>query len=363
MMETAPTKAEQGGKKMRMRWAAALLAAITWAPASSADPVADFYKGKQITLIVSYGPGGGYDVYARTLARHMPKYIPGNPTIIIQNMPGAGSLRGANYIYNAAPKDGTAFGTFARNIPLIGLLQKTNQNVQFDPLKFTWIGSSASFADDAYLLMVRRDAPVKSVADARKDGGPPIILGTTAEGVSSDTMGVVLREMLGFNVKQVPGYTDGAALNLAFERGEIEARNVGLSSIRSTKGDWVKPGGLGNVLMVFGRATRHGDFPNAPTARELAKNDADRRLIEILEVPYSLSRPFAAPPGVPEDRAKALVKAFMDTHKDPGYLEEAKKANFEVSPIDGAEVLRLIKVIADTPDDQLKSIEKLVEGG
>jgi tripartite-type tricarboxylate transporter receptor subunit TctC len=117
------------------------------------------------------------------------------------------------------------------------------------------------------------------------------------------------------------------------------------------------------VLVVFGRSTRHRDFPNAPTARELAKNDRDRNLIEILEIPYALSRPFAAPPGVPEDRAKALVKAFMETHKDPGYLEEAKKANFDVSPIDGAEVLGMIKKIADTPDDQLRSIEKLVEGG
>ena len=350
---------------MRMPWAAAFVAAATMfaAPVAQADPVADFYKGKQITLIVSYGPGGGYDVYARVLARYMPKYIPGNPSIVIQNMPGAGSLRGANYIYNAAPKDGTAFGTFARNIPLIGLLQKTNQNVQFDPMKFTWLGSSASFADDAYLLMVRRDATVKSVEDARKPGGPPIVLGTTAEGVSSDTMGVVLREMLGFNIKQVPGYTDGAALNLAFERGEIEARNVGYSSIKPNKPDWVKPGGLGNILAVFGRATRHADFPNAPTGRELARNPSDRNLIEILEIPYSLSRPFAAPPGVPEDRAKALQKAFMEAHKDPGYLEEAKKANFEVSPIDGAEVLRLIKQIADTPEDQLKKIEKLVEGG
>jgi tripartite-type tricarboxylate transporter receptor subunit TctC len=333
------------------------------APQARADAVADFYKGKQINLVVSYGPGGGYDVYARVLARYMGKYIPGNPTIVIQNMPGAGSLRGANFIYNAAPKDGTAFGTFARNIPLIGLLQKTNQNVQFDPLKFTWLGSSASFADDAYLLMVHKNAPVKSVDDARKPGGPPILLGTTAEGASSDAIGVVLREMLGFNIKQIPGYTDGAALNLAFERGEIEGRNVGLSSIRSTKPDWVKPGGIGNVLVVFGRAMRHRDYPNAPTARELARNASDRNLIEILEVPYALSRPFAAPPGVPEDRAKALQKAFMDTHKDPGYLEEAAKGNFDVSPIDGAEVLRLIQVIAKTPEDQLKSIEKLVEGG
>jgi tripartite-type tricarboxylate transporter receptor subunit TctC len=350
---------------MLMRWAAAfLLMIVGLAPLQArADAVEDFYKGKQITLIVSYGPGGGYDVYARVLARYMGKYIPGNPTIVIQNMPGAGSLRGANFIYNAAPKDGTAFGTFARNIPLVGLLQKTNQNVQFDPTKFTWLGSSASFADDAYLLMVRKDAHVKTIEDARKPGGEPILLGTTAEGASSDAIGVVLREMLGFNIKPIPGYTDGAVLNLAFERGEIEARNVGLSSIRSTKPDWVKPGGLGKVFVVFGRATRHRDFPDAPTARELARTDKDRNLIEILEVPYQLSRPFAAPPGVPEDRAKALVKAFMETHKDPGYLEEAKNGNFDVSPIDGAEVLRLINQIARTPEDQLKSIEKLVEGG
>lgn len=348
---------------MLMRWAVAVSAGMVAfvAPQARADAVADFYKGKQITLTVSYGPGGGYDVYARTLARYMSKYIPGNPAILIQNMPGAGSLKGANYLYNVAPRDGTAFGTFARNIPLVGIL-KTNKNVQFDPLKYTWLGSSASFADDAYVLMVHKDAKVKSVEEARKPGGSPILLGTTAEGASSDAIGVVLREMLGFNIKQIPGYTDGAALNLAFERGEIEARNVGLSSIRSTKGDWVKPGGIGKVFVVFGRATRHRDFPDAPTARELAKSTKDRNLIEILEVPYSLSRPFAAPPEVPADRAKALQKAFMETHKDPAYLEEAKKGNFDVSPIDGNEVVRLIKVIADTPPDQLKEIEKLVGG-
>ena len=348
---------------MLMRFAAALMLVAGAAAAAKADPVEDFYKGKTITMIVSYGPGGGYDIYGRLLAQHMAKHIPGKPTIIINNMPGAGSLKGANYIYNVAPKDGTAFGIFARNIPLLALIDKTDQNVQFDPTKFTWIGSSSSGENDAYVLISRKDAKNKSIEDLRRKDGPPLILGSTGEGTSSDAWPIVLRDMLGFNIKQVAGYTDGAVLNLAFERGEIEARNVGLSSIRSTKPDWVKPGGIGNVLMVFGRSTRHAEFPNAPTARELARNDKDRNLIEILEIPYQLSRPFAAPPGVPADRAKALVKAFMDTHKDPGYLEEAKKANFEVSPIDGAEVLRLINQIAKTPEEQLKSIEKLVEGG
>src|SRR5262245_45988809 len=139
------------------------------APLARADEVADFYRGKRLNLIVSYGTGGGYDVYARVLAKHMSRHIPGNPNIIIQNMPGAGSLRGANYIYNVAPRDGTVFGTFARNMALIGQL-KTNQNVQFDPLRFTWLGSSSSLANDAYVLLLRRDAKAKSVDDARRPG-------------------------------------------------------------------------------------------------------------------------------------------------------------------------------------------------
>ena len=338
---------------------AALALAATQA---RAEDVAEFYKGKRVNLIVSYGPGGGYDVYARVLAHHMSKYIPGNPAIVVQNMPGAGSLRGTNFLYNVAPKDGTAFGTFARNMALLGLI-KTNQNVQFDPTKFTWLGSSSSFANDAYILLTRKDAKVKSVEDARKPGGPPIIIGSTAEGASSDAMGVLLREWLGFNMKVIPGYTDSGVLFLAIERGEIEGRTVGLSAVRSNRPDWLRPNGLGRVLVVFGRASRHPDFPDAPTARELAKSAEDRDLIEVIEIPYALSRPFAAPPDVPPDRAKALQDAFLATHKDPAYIAEAEKLGIELSPIGRDEVLRMIDKIAKTPVEQLKRIEKLIEGG
>jgi tripartite-type tricarboxylate transporter receptor subunit TctC len=340
-----------------------LAGVVLAAPLARADDVADFYKGKRINLIVSYGPGGGYDVYARVLAKHMNKYIPGQPNIVVQNMPGAGSLRGTNYLYQVAPKDGTAFGTFARNMALLGLI-KTNQNVQFDPAKFTWLGSSSSFANDAYVLLVRRDAKVKSVEEARMPGGPPIILGSTAEGASSDAIGILLREWLGFNVKVIPGYTDSGVLFLAIERGEIEGRNVGLSAVRANKPDWLKPGGLARVMVAFGRGTRHPDYPDAPTARELAKNAEDRNLIEIIEIPYMLSRPFAAPPDVPADRARALQDAFLATHKDAAYLAEAEKLGIDVSPIGGQEVLGLIDRIAKTKPEQLKRIEKLIaEGG
>ncbi len=346
-----------------IRWTACLLAATAAAftTQARADAVSDFYKGKQVSMIIGYGPGGGYDTYARVIAQHMGKYIPGNPTIVVQNMPGAGSLKAANYIYNVAPKDGTAMGIFARNMPLLGLL-KTDQNVQFDPRKYTWLGSSSSFGNDAYLLLVRKDATVKSVADARKAGGPPLLLGSTAEGTSSDAMPTVLRDMLGFNIKLITGYTDSGQLFLAMERGEIEGRTVGLSAVRANKPDWIKPDGMMQVLVVFGRGTRYPDFPNAPTARELAKSDKDRALIEVLELPYTLSRPFVAPPDVPADRAKALQEAFMATHKDPDYLKDAARLGIDVSPINGAEVLKLIDNISKLPPDQLKSVEKFVGG-
>ena len=204
---------------------------------------------------------------------------------------------------------------------------------------------------------------MKSIEDARRAGGPPIILGSTAEGTSSDAMGVLLREWLDFNVKVIPGYTDFGVLFLAIERGEVEGRTVGLSSVKANKPEWLKPNGLARVMVVFGRGTRFAEFPDAPTARELARNEADRNLIEILEMPYALSRPYAAPPDVPPDRARALQEAFMATHKDPAYLAEAEKVGIEISPISGDEIRTLIDKIAKTPAEQLKRIESLIAAG
>ncbi len=329
---------------------------------AQADAVAEFYKGKRVNLIVSYGPGGGYDVYARVLARHIGRHIPGNPSIVVQNMPGAGSLRGANYLYNVAPRDGTAFGTFARNMAMLGLI-KTGQKVQFDPTKFTWLGSSSSLENDAYALILRRDSKIKTIEDARRAGGPPIVLGSTAEGTSSDAMGILLREWLDFNLKVIAGYTDSGVLFLAIERGEVDGRTVGISSVRANKPEWLKPNGFARVMVVFGRGARFPEFPDAPTARELARNAEDRSLIEILEMPYALSRPYAAPPEVPADRAHALQQAFMATHKDPAYLADAEKVGIEISPISGMDIQKLIERISKTPPDQLKRIEGLIAAG
>jgi tripartite-type tricarboxylate transporter receptor subunit TctC len=345
---------------MSRGWIAALLAlvAMSVSPAR-ADTVADFYKGKQVNLIVGYGPGGGYDVYGRLVARHIGRHIPGNPTVVVQNMPGAGSLRAANFIYSAAPKDGTVFGIFARNMPLLGILGG-NPNVQFDARKFTWLGSSSSFVTDAYLMIVRADAPVKSIEDARKSSGPQLILGGTGEGATGNDVPILLRDTLGLNIKLITGYPDSNALFLAIDRGEIQGRTTDYSSIKTSRPDWLKPNSGMNVLLQFARTTRHPDFPNVPTARELARTDPARSLIELGELPYTLARPFAAPPGVPAERAKALQDAFIAAHKDPQLLEEAAKLQIDITPIGGDEILAHIERISKAPAEQLDYIRKLL---
>jgi tripartite-type tricarboxylate transporter receptor subunit TctC len=339
---------------------AVVLALLTPAAAPArADAVSDFYKGKVVSLVIGYGSGGGYDVYGRLVATHLGKYIPGNPTVVVQNMPGAGSLRSVNYLYNTAPKDGTTIGTFARDMPLLGIIGN-NPNVRFDPRKLTWLGSSSSYADDAYLLMTRRDAAVKSIADARVSGGPPLILGGTAEGATGNDISTVLRDALGLNIKIIVGYPDSNALFLAADRKETDGRFVGLSAVASSRADWLRPESGMQVLLQFARLSRHPQFPDAPTARELARNDCALALIALAELPYRLSRPFAAPPGLPPDRAKALQAAFLAVHQDPQYLDEAGKLKIDVSPIGGEEVLRAIDGIAGAPPDLIDYMKKLL---
>jgi tripartite-type tricarboxylate transporter receptor subunit TctC len=331
---------------------------LAGAPAR-ADAVADFYKGKVVSLVIGYGSGGGYDVYGRLVATHLGKYIPGNPTVVVQNMPGAGSLRSVNYLYNTAPKDGTTIGTFARDMPLMGIIGN-NPNVRFDPRKFTWLGSSSSYGNDAYLLMTRKDAAVKSIAGARAPGGPPLVLGGTAEGATGNDISTVLRDALALNIRLIVGYPDSNALFLAADRKETDGRFVGLSAVASSRAEWLRPEGGMQVLLQFARLTRHSQFPAVPTARELATSDRALALIALAELPYRLSRPFAAPPGLPADRAKALQAAFLAVHQDPQYLDEAGKLKIDVSPIGGDEVLRAIDGIAGAPPDLIDYMKKLL---
>jgi tripartite-type tricarboxylate transporter receptor subunit TctC len=339
-----------------------VVAIVAFAAADAcADTVADFYKGRQLNLVVGYGPGGGYDVYARLVARHLGSHIPGNPAVVVQNMPGAGSLRAVNYLYNAAPRDGTVIATFGRDMPLIGVLG--NPNVRFDARKFTWLGSSSSYGNDAYLLFTRTDAQVKSIADARRAGGPPLVIGGTGEGSSGNDVPPVLRDALGLNLRLISGYPDSNAIFLAVDRKEVDGRGVGLSSVQSSHPQWLRPGSGMHVLLQFARATRHPGFPDVPTAGELARDDGSRGLIELAEAPYRLSRPFAAPPGLPSDRAQALQAAFLAVHRDARYLDEAARLKVDVSPIGGAEVLQAIERIVDAPPTLLDRMKRLLAEG
>ena len=345
---------------MRKAWAAILaLLAFAIAPQARADAVADFYKGKVVRIVVGFGPGGGYDAYARLLSRHLGRHSPGNPSVVVQNMPGAGTLRAANFIYAAAPKDGTTIGTFSRDLPLLAMTGASS-SVAFDPRKFTWLGSSSSFADDAYLLLVRSDSPAVSIEEARRPGGPQLVLAGSNEGAPGNDVPMILRETISLNVKVVSGYPDTAAMFLAMERGEVQGRTVDLSSVRTFRPQWLMPGGGMRALLQFARMTRHPDLSDVPTARELASTESARALIELTELPYFMARPFAAPPETPPDRAQALEAAFIATHKDPQFLEDAAKLRLDVSPVGSAEILRTIDRITTASPATLDHLRRLL---
>jgi tripartite-type tricarboxylate transporter receptor subunit TctC len=337
--------------------AATLVTALLTEGRAQADAIGRFYQDNQINLVVSSAPGGSHDLYARLLARHLGRYINGSPRVVAQNVPGASGLRAANYLYNFAPRDGSAIGMFARNVPLLGLLG--GPNVQFDPRKFIWLGSPASFQNDANILIVRKDAPVKSIEEARRADLPPLVLGGSAEGGISNDVPIILHDTIGLHVKQVVGYPDSPAIFVAVERGEVHGRTVDLSTVKSVKPDWLKPDGGFRVLVQFARASRHPQLPEVPTARELARNEAARALIELAELPYSISRPVAAPPGLPVARAAALARAFRAVQRDPQYLEDAASLRLDVSPVDGDEVLRAIEAVANAPPEFLEYARKL----
>jgi tripartite-type tricarboxylate transporter receptor subunit TctC len=333
------------------------------APAVQAQTAEEFYKGKRLTLTVGYGPGGGYDVFARLVARHITKYLPGNPPVVVQNMPGAGSLIAANYLYTVAPKDGTAFGLFARDMPLLGVMGH-NDKIQFDPRKFTWLGSSSDFSDDAYVMIVRNDAPIKKIEDMRQPGGPIMVLGGTADGATGGDVPRILQEALGLQMKLVLGYRDSAAVFLAMERNEVSGRTTDLSAIQSSRPDWLKPGGGYRLLLQFARRDRHPNYPDVPTARELATTEAGRALIEFTETPLlTMARPFVAPPGVPADRAKVLQAAFWATHRDPQFLEDAIKSGLFVTPVKPEEVMASIEKMSRASPELFEKVRKILDGG
>ena len=299
-----------------------------------------FYKGKRITLIVGYTAGGGYDTYTRLLGRHMINHIPGKPNIIVKNRAGAGSIIAANYIATIAPKDGTVFGTFSRSLPLSQLIKAVK--LPFDSFDgLTYLGSLSSFKNDAYMILVRADTPYKTIKDMQDPSLPPAILSATAPGSTGYDVPFMLKVVLGLRIKIIAGYPGTKQGGLAFDRNEVNTVSQGLSSVRATQPHWIKEKKV-RFLLQYGRLTRHQDFPNVPTGRELAPNADALALIKLQEVPLFMARPYAAPGGIPAARAKVLRKAFMDTALDPKFVDAGNRLKIDISPIGGDKVTEIL---------------------
>lgn len=308
--------------------------------AARADAVSDFYKGKQIGVIIALPPGGGYDINARALARHMGRHIPGRPSLIVRNMPGAASIRAANYLYNVAPKDGTEFAIFTRTVPLEPLLG--GKGSQFDALKFNWLGSTSN---EVSTCVAWHTAPVKTFADLLHT---ELIVSASGAGSPSIVYPKVLNAALGTKFKIVAGYPGSAESVLAMERGEAQGNCAwGWVPMIATKGDWLRDGKL-NVLVQTGMKKYPG-YPDVPLALDLARTEGDRQLLELVFAPQTFARPFAAPPGVPRERVAALRRAFADTTKDAQFLADAEKEGLEVELVTGDEIDAILARIYRTP--------------
>jgi tripartite-type tricarboxylate transporter receptor subunit TctC len=335
--------------------------AICLAPAivapATAQTVEQFYRGRTVTMLIPAAPGGINDLASRLVAQFIGRHIPGNPSVVPQNLPGGAGVIGANRMYNAAEKDGSVIAILDRGAPQTAILG--DPNAKFDPAKFTWLGSISSYAHDAYILAINASSPVKNVQDLQKQGAS-ITLGGMNAGVTNLTFALIAKEVLGLNIKVVRGYTGAAPMFLAMQTGEIDGQVVGLSSLKAGQPKLWADKGV-NVLIQFGRATRlEPELADVPTGRELAKTDEARALVEFAEQPFFTALPYIAPPGIPADRAKALQDAFMEMTKDPAFIEGARRLSLDLSPIDGAAVKTMIEKAAATPKDVVKRYIEVV---
>ena len=306
-----------------------------------ADGVETFYAGRTLAVIVGHSVGGGYDLYARLLSRFLGRYIPGRPTVVVQNMPGAGGLRAANYLYAAAPKDGSVIATFSRSIPTFPLLSPP---AAFDPTKFTWVGSMSS---DTSLCLTGSKSPVKTWRDMLTN---PTIMGGQSLGADSDIYARLYKNVLGARIKLVSGYPGTNDITLAMERGEVDGI-CGLSwgTIKVAHPDWVSTKHV-NLLLQAG-LKKDAELPDVPLASDLIDEPEKKQMLYLYFAPQGMGRPFVAPPNIPADRKMALLKAFNDVMQDPELLAEAAKEKMDIHPMTGEEIDKLIQQLYATPAD------------
>lgn len=313
------------------------LLASGWA---AAQAPAEFYKGKQLTFIVGASTGGGYDAQARLLARHFSKHMPGNPSIVVQNLPAAGSLQAANNLYNISPKDGSTFGMVQRGMLTATLTNPTG--VRFDIAKFNWIGNMAS---ETAVVVAWADSPIKTTEDLFTK---EMIVGGTGPTIDTETTPRLLNALIGTKFKIISGYPGTTEVTLAMERGEV----MGLgdwswSNVKSRRGDYLRDKKI-HILMQSA-LQKEPDLPDVPLALDYVKNPEDRQIMELIMAQKTVARPLVAPPDVPKDRIAALRTAFMATGKDADFIQDSEKSKLDIGLTSGEELDKVVARIVKTP--------------
>jgi len=336
-------------RSVRCSIAVAIIVPYAMATAG-AETVEDFYKGKAINLAIGFDAGGGYDIYGRLLSRHMGRHIPGHPTIVVQNMPGAGSQRAAQWLYAVAPKDGTALATFGRQMGIAPLLTTT---AQFDGTKFTWIGS---ITNEVSTCVTWHTSAVKTWNDMLQK---PVTLGGDGPGADPDVFALLYKNVFDAKIKLVSGYHGTTPIILAMERGEVEGLcGYSWSTIKSKNQPWLAEKKINIIVQAALR--KEADIAQVPLALDLAKTEEQRQILKVILTSQEIARPFAAPPGMPADRATALRAAFDATMKDPEFLAEAKKLNLDVNPLAGTTITDLLVELYATPKNVLEKAAQAV---
>jgi tripartite-type tricarboxylate transporter receptor subunit TctC len=325
-----------------MTWTKALWAGLATLSLGAPDAVAEdansFFKGKNITMVIGFGPGASNDFYGRLVARHLGRHIPGAPTIVPQNMPGAGSFKAANFLYHVAPKDGTTIGIVGQTLATEEVLGASG--IQFKSADFTWLGRVTS---DNVVTFTWETSKVKTIADTMVHEVP-----VGATGVSSTTAiyPAVLNATAGTKLKLVLGYQGSTGAMVAMERGEVEGATTGWGTMKITKQDWLRDKKV-NIIVQYG-PERHPDIPDVPTAIELGKTDVDRQVLELYANDASIGKSILAPPKLPADRTKVLRAAFDAMVKDADFLAEVKQANAEFDPLSGEKLQAIVEKATQT---------------
>lgn len=317
-----------------------MIGALALAAPLSAQSTADFYRGKVLSIYVGFTTGGGYDAYARFLARHIYRHIPGEPKTVVQNMPGAGGLTLTNWLYSVAAKDGSVIATIEPGSafePLWG-----NPGAQFDATKFVWLGGMNS---EVSTCQAWHTSPVKSLEEAREK---VMIVGGTGSSDGNYIYPKVLNEFVGTKFKLVSGYPGTTEIQLAMERGEVHGTCGWFwSSILTRRAAWLNEKKI--IPLVQLALEKHPNFPDVPLAIDMAKTEDDRKALELILAPTKMGRPYIAPPGIPAERIAVLRGAFATAMKDPAFLEDAKKLDFEINPTTGEEISAIVQRIYATP--------------